>query len=543
VFFEAIIYYSSEPSTVTWQDHSTAEDFIFESDRGAIKLRKRSDFPQTNAYLQGNTLILGYGNLQHGQKIARRALDGVDESLFHAEEFLYIEINLTKTEVIVQRDTLSTLPVFIGHQNNQLVISSEHSRVIELLDRDELQVDEVALLRYVCGLDFTYATLFKNVIAVHDRMRFNWSKGRSQLQFAPHATIQEVIKLRDGSIRELRGKLETTLETYKERYAPSGALACEWSGGIDSTLVAGYLADQGYNITTASMLLPGPEGLSQAAKLQDFTHRFATVDTITVQLDPEQHYRFQGSYETNTWKPADFREMTALGMAQNEYLRVLQAQGFTSILTGFGGDELCEENNQPHQRLRHDLSDPFRWHDRVPPVWWTPAMQSYLDTAAIAAQQQLQQTLPPVSPSITVQGLRGNNLYINHGIWPAHPLGDPLLYAYCQSLPLRYRINKHLLKMYLEARRTPHSIYRGKNEDFRNFYYTSAVQKTRPLLQMFLANSLLAKAGLIDKIGIMTMHDRIVQQSFSRKNWRELFDIIRILNVEISLQTSGIRSI
>jgi hypothetical protein len=542
VFLEAIMYKVHGSDDDKWHDRSTAEDFIFESSKGVVRLRKRNAYPQTTAYIENDSLVLGYGNVPLGENIASQALQDVDESLFHTEESLYIKIDLSETQVFIQRDTLSALPLFVGYQDDRVVVSSEHSRVVELLDADKLRVDRVALLRYLCALDFTYATLFQDIVAVHDRMRFVWSGSHAKLEFAPHANVSEIIKDRRGSAHQLREMLESTLERYKERYASNGVLACEWSGGIDSSVVTGYLADQGYNVTTASMLLPGAEGMSQTKKLESFTSRFSVADTITVQLDAERHYRFQRAKKNNIWKPVDFREMSAYEVAHREYLESLQSQGFTSIFTGFGGDELCEENDNPHRRLQHDLSDPFAWHNRKP-VWWTPTTQTYLENTVSMAYQQPEQTLPPVSPSMTTQGFRGNSLYIKHDIWPAHPLGDPLLYAYCQSLPLRYRVNKHLLKMYLEARRTPHSIYRGDNENFRNFYHTSAVRNTRPVLEMFLPASLLAAAGLIDVGVIMATHDRIASQPYSRKNAQELFDIIRLLNVETILQSSGVRSL
>jgi hypothetical protein len=52
-------------------------------------------------------------------KIAQQKLHDVDEELFHTEEFLYLHIDLSTTEVVIQRDTLSTVPIFAGYQNDR----------------------------------------------------------------------------------------------------------------------------------------------------------------------------------------------------------------------------------------------------------------------------------------------------------------------------------------------------------------------------------------------------------------------------------------
>jgi hypothetical protein len=68
----------------------------------------------------------------------------------------------------------------------------------------------VVLLRYLCGMNSTYGTLFCDVLALHDRMRFVWKADREQLQFTPHAVVRDIMKQRDGSIRQLREELEYT---------------------------------------------------------------------------------------------------------------------------------------------------------------------------------------------------------------------------------------------------------------------------------------------------------------------------------------------
>src|SRR2546430_17325575 len=88
--------------------------------------------------------------------------------------------------------------------------------------------------------------------------------------------------------------------------------------------------------------------------------------------------------------------------------------------------------------------------------------------------------------------------YLQHGLWMVRPYADPTRYAYGQTLPLHYCLDKVRLRIYAHARRLPESIYSPEvNENFRDVIIANYL-RLKEAITFMLDPSVLARHGLIE---------------------------------------------
>ncbi len=118
---------------------------MFVSDFGMLRLRERNSYTHTFAEMRSSQLYVGYGKPEGGFSIIKQPLKDVPEQTFYAKEFLYIIADCRTQEVTIQRDALSTLPLFAGVQDGHLVFSNHFERTYDLLDQTRLTLDAATL--------------------------------------------------------------------------------------------------------------------------------------------------------------------------------------------------------------------------------------------------------------------------------------------------------------------------------------------------------------------------------------------------------------
>jgi hypothetical protein len=136
----------------------------------------------------------------------------------------------------------------------------------------------------------------------------------------------------------------------------------------------------------------------------------------------------------------------------------------------------------------------------------------------------------------------GNESYLHYGLWKVHPLADPRLYAYMQTLPLRYFADKLLLRIYAKARRIPKNIYMPEvNEDFRDVDI-EAGERLKEIIAYMLDDSILVKSGLLEKQPLHTVYQRFIQHQVADEGRMSLL-FQNILHTELNLRSLGVTSL
>jgi hypothetical protein len=525
-FIEAVFFAPlSSGQSHTWQDRSTTDYFLFECGFGAVSLRKRTTYPATFVIAHGSRLYFGYGSSDGG--------DG---------EFLHIVADSAARTVSVQRDALSVLPLFAFIQDDRIALSSRFEKVCGLANARQLTVDKVALAEFLCSLPTFGRTLCQEIKLLYDRERIEWSPNGSRL-FWPQQASQPTWRQRPQTdIRNLRKAIENTIDAHYSRYVAGQPFGCELSGGMDSSLIAGYLQSKGCNPLTVTMLIGGEQGAKQAQKMQALQQQFA-FQNFSLLLEAARHYPLDTIASFQAGRPVYHYQIMGHYSLQDELLSHLAAQNVTSMFTGHGGDELCDNIPDYAPTMQEDLRQLFYQYGQAMPPWWTPAFSAYVRTAAQQTQREPLRPLPLVSSSIAGAMARASPAMFDHNIWPVMPLADPQLYAYCQGLPIRYRHNRNLSRMYLQARGFPETIYTGPSGHMRDHYFQAAMANLERPLHYYLQRSVLAAHGLLDASTLLAEF----AQAKKHKNDESLlikdfaFKVVSVLTAEINLQALGLR--
>lgn len=520
VFIEAAFVRSAHFSNY-WQDQSTAEYYMFTSDFGTLRLKRRDSYPQTYAYVQGGTLFFGYGNVPD-TKWLDEPLSAASMNVFCGEEFLFGTADCLGQKVSIQRDAVSTVPLFVGAQDDRLVLSNKYERVCGLLRAEDFYPNLQTLVEHLLG-DHSYErTLVKEITALSNRMRLAWNASGYYLAHHPGTYGQD-----DGESNpaEFRARLDMVIASYWERYAQTNPMGLELSGGMDSSAVAAFLVQTHRPFLAGTVVYPGDTGERQKDKLQDLRSSLSIVST-QFPADPATEHPMSQRYKQS--QPFYHRE-ELYGASFSCLARHMYAQGVTAVIRGIGGDELCE--NIP-DRLVIGYETPSVTHARryegLPRVF-TPAMDTYAQ--AVLAQRDTTQSQPFTSSTAAAAAASGNNLYLDYDIWPVAPLTEPNLYRYAQNLAPKYRMYKNILRAYAAAYGVPRSISHPETTEGFSDFLARSLPYMKDQFNQYMHASVLKKAGLLSP--------QHIQAAWHSNDNAEQFALYQILVAEMNLQRLG----
>jgi asparagine synthetase B (glutamine-hydrolysing) len=352
--------------------------------------------------------------------------------------------------------------------------------------------------------------LLKNCVIPSALEHISWQSGDYQqerknfVQSQPFGTYS-------GDPREFRSFIDQLLSEYDSKYGKEGRFACEFSGGIDSSIIAGHYAIQGKDPLLVTAGFPGEFGDSQQQKIDDFKNIFKT-EHLVVPLNPERHFPLSHMVLDGSWRI--FYEENELYYTTFDLLAAqLQDRDISIVYDGLGGDDALARFDfvPPQYPLPSFFNEKLRKK-------YEPKNHTYQDETFAS---QLDQFID--------QKFNCNNTYIAHDIWPVAPFTDPRFILYAQSLAPRYRDNKNIFRMYCDAWQYPESVFHPEvNETFDPFLKLAAKNFPR-LANQWLAHSKLATAGLVD---LNTFNDYTKKADTTQ----EQLTIVRLLIVEINLQ-------
>lgn len=516
-----------------WKDTSTADYHRCESLFGTVQLKRRQSYPKTFMLIKGQILYCGYGDIVLARQILEQPLQNVDERLFYSQELLLVAIDCRAQTVALQRDAFSTIPLFAGQVRDHLVIASSYEYVCGNVPPGSLHVDPLSLIEYLQLLGQRSNTLFKEVKALYDRSRLQWGK-TYEITEAPDAqAIVYAQEHRTADAKLFVTFLEEALDAYWDKYVSTNPAACDLSGGFDSSLVAGYYADRQRPIVTGTIVYPGAFGASVEDKLAQFLQRFPVANSA-FHMDPQHEYPLAGMALLNRWRPF-FPRATLYSATIDKVAQAYQRQGASVVFTGIGGDELCQ-NIHPGAALEQGEAEYERRAKLDPPLYASPGYRRYMLDALDGLSSQ-HKSIPLLPYSVAQQNISGYDTFLQHDLWPVAPLADPRVFVYCQSLPIRYRTQKNILRTYLYARKYPEVIYDGnRKEHFGTFFDIAVAQGLAGAMHRFFASSVLVRDGIIDAVALK----RLLASPPGDSVWLSLY---ALLTVEINLQTLGITSI
>lgn len=499
-----------------WQDQSTREHYIFVSDFGVLRLRKRNAYPQTFAYVQGSKLFFGYGP-QSDVVSLDQPLTEIPLAVFCGEEFLTAIADCQEQTLSIQRDAPSTVPLFVGHQQGRLVISNKYERVCGLLDQTDLHPNLQTLVEHLFAEHSYDRTLVQEITVLCDRMRLSWDATGYRLHRHPGTYAQDD----QTNPAQFRTRLDAVLASYWERYAGTNPMGLELSGGMDSSAIAGFCAQTHRPFLACTVVYPGQAGQYQQRKLEQLRESLRIVSEQFVADPAEEHPLVRQRKE-----PGPFYHREELYSASlSRMAHHLYTKGVTAVIRGIGGDELCENISDRHL-VAHEvpLATHARRRQEMSPVF-TSTLKAYADVvmARVGVDAQHQ---PFTSSTAAAAAASGSNIYLDYGIWPVAPLTDPILYRYTQNLAPRYRMHKNILRAYAVARGIPHSIARPETTEGFSDFLTRSLFYMKEQFDQCMRDSVLDRLGVLDR--------RYIQDAWGSGD--DAFALYQILVAEMNLQ-------
>jgi hypothetical protein len=517
----------SRGNSQAWSDRSTPDYFVFSSSTGTLRLRKRTAYPQTFAYIQEGWLYFGYGDSGLEKQILNQSLDTVPEDTFYDEEFLIGRINCLTNECTIQRDAISTVPLFIGIQKHLFILSNKYERVYEQLDASALHINEHCLAALVFGEITAGITLIQEIDTLTERSRAIWTGHSYEHQSPPHSSIIHIAEQRNGNPHTFRKRFEQTLDRYWQRYSKDGQVGAELSGGMDSSSICGYYALRGHDISSITLTYHDTYQTSVLHKLAILQKSFG-IQSQPISMDPKNEYPLVTMARKNTWQPFYHGE-TPYTASLDKALAYLQQKGVHTLFQGQGGDELFD--NLPQLEQENFNNPPFL------PLLTAPSYitNDFRDFAGNLFTVHLKPATIGLIPQSMIIAKLGNNIYLDRDIWPVTPLTDPKLYVYCQSLPIEYRANRTIMQAYLHARGFPKDIYQPTIHEHFGRFFDSAVQYGLTSVFMeLMQDSVLAGMGFIDpELAIQSWNSEIASTAEDKD---ELFKLYCLILIEINLR-------
>ncbi|WFU40150.1 asparagine synthase-related protein [Bradyrhizobium sp. CB82] len=322
------------------------------------------------------------------------------------------------------------------------------------------------------------------------------------------------------TIEALRQFNQLLSEVVVSRPIKLGESAAELSGGMDSASVAMAVREGAGSLTCGGILLDAESSPKQSdrrnsilAALNCRDHAIEMNDhmpAIDLNLDSKHHLPLVSEYYLEAFE-------ALWGRFRNEGCKI--------IWSGIGGDELFfrysgeeDEADSPSSRcfeVAVGLAEGLLTRRGL-----DAARSTFLFSAPLG-----------VTAATTLLGkLCHARPLAKRGLWPITPLGDPRLINFSATLPLEFRADKHMLRLYLRNRTDAEVFPRDYTKESFELVLPRAIAARADTLAFQLNTCALADLGLVSRESVMTLLNEVVTKgtfvatsALARFIWAERF--------------------
>ncbi len=410
------------------------------------KLRMRSDYPSTFCVLEpSGAVFCGYGQPKP-----------TDEQT----DFLHIHI-APSGRFSIQRDLLSTLPLFYSHEDHILSVSNEYSVVWSNLSKHTL--NEATLPEWLIpDINWRRHTACKEIHTLNELESLLFEQAHLKVQpglARPWGISSDAPSTRP---QDFMSTLERHADTVLQRFLPSMDRAVfEISGGLDSSFLPLYASQKYPGIVShaSSILFNGyfrETHLEKLVAIGQYIH----PQWSFVSFDDPDYRPLRDAVSEHTFVPGHY---CAPGFEElgDKYAALLASKGYRIIFTGDGGDELFDNMTNVEESLGLGMPGYQRRYTTALPPFLTETFRAAWSNGALHASYI-------GNPQLAVNLHRAvilRNFFIRHDIWPVTPFANKELYYFCQGLPIHFRANKNVFRAYYQAKGWPPCIYNPRADE------------------------------------------------------------------------------
>ncbi|MFG3117463.1 asparagine synthase-related protein [Streptomyces sp. NPDC048197] len=334
-------------------------------------------------------------------------------------------------------------PLYLAHDNGTLTGSWQLMDLRAHQAPDKL--DEKEVMRLLTGHPrYGHDTLFTTIKRLSERSSACADAEGLRMVYPAAAEHARPSELSDGTGGPaLVDSFEALVDhIYAQRPVTPGQTAAQLSGGKDSTNLAISLglAHPG-QVTPCALLIGGEAGPQQAARRRMVIEHTGFAPDITVSA-ADHPPLVPGSLRRahpEAISPLDEPHLEAA----DALAQALMARGITTVVTGFGGDEVA--------RVRRPEGGPGR--TPTAPAWCGERVHDLLGEVNTGISPV---TVAPETALVALEV--ATPLLARRGLWTVAPFTDHELVRFGQRLPLEWKRDKRLLTERFAARGLPDEV-------------------------------------------------------------------------------------
>lgn len=375
-------------------------------------------------------------------------------------------------------------PLYLAHDAGRLTGSWQLMDLHAHQAPDRL--DEKEVMRLLTGHPrYGHDTLFREIKRLSERSTAYADAGGLRLEYpsgAEHALPSALSEGTDG--HALVGAFEALVaHIHARRPLVPERTAAQLSGGKDSTNLAISLAAAHPGlITPCALLIGGNAGPQQSARRRTVIDRmgFAADVTVPAAQHPPLGPGGLRRVHPDLISPLDEPHLEAA----DALAQALTARGVTTVVTGFGGDEVARVRRPDGGQIREPET----------PTWCGERVRDLLGEVNTGISP------PTVAPETALVALEvATPLLARRGLWAVAPFTDPELVRFGQRLPLEWKRDKRLLTERLAACGLPEQVVHPPlRENFGPLMNTAVHEHALPLLRNWGEDLHLAEQGFLD---------------------------------------------
>ncbi|WP_189258821.1 asparagine synthase-related protein [Lentzea flava] len=276
--------------------------------------------------------------------------------------------------------------------------------------------------------------------------------------------------------------------------------AVELSGGLDSANVAMTLAALGHrDVLAYALIFGGDIGRQQSRRRREMIEHCGFQDLRVDALDhpPLRPFGARASGEPLHPLAQPYHE------GLEHILELARGRGVTTVFTGDGGDQLFSLREAEWAALgtRPGRNNPHR------------PLPTWLGERTLEQLEAVDSNLAPatvLNPSALLGFASRTPQYMAAGMWQVSPLCSPRLAAFCEQLPVEWRMRKHLARERLRRLAFSADVVNPPlRENFTHVMEYALAEFGMSLLKQRLHHSILVDLGYVDGNELRAVHDRI----------------------------------
>ncbi|MFD7897238.1 asparagine synthase-related protein [Streptomyces sp. NPDC059743] len=334
-------------------------------------------------------------------------------------------------------------PLYLAHSGGRLAGSWQlmDLRAHQAPDR----LDEKEVTRLLTGTTrYGHDTLFTSIKRLSERSTAYADAEGLRMVYpaaAEHAQPSELSEGTDGPA--LVGALEALVDhIHSHRPLVPAQTAAQLSGGKDSTNLSLSLAlTHPGAITPCALLIGGEAGPQQETRRRMVIDHADFADDVTV---PAANHPPLAPGGLRRARPEAISPLDEPHLeAADALAQALMARGITTVVTGFGGDEVA--------RVRRPDGGPVR--TPTAPTWCGERVRDLLGEVNTGISPA---TVAPETALVALEV--ATPLLARRGMWTVAPFTDPDLVRFGQRLPIEWKRDKRLLTERFAQRRLPDAV-------------------------------------------------------------------------------------